>query len=536
MSKTMPLSRNEQVKEIVRCGRDPIYFIKNYTKIQHPVRGTIDFDTFPFQDDCVKAFQEHRLNIILKSRQLGLSTICAAYAVWMAIFQKDKNILVIATKLPTAQNFIKKCQVILQNIPKWLLLPKFEPSKQQIGFSNGSQIKAIPTSDDAGRSEALSLLIIDEAAFIRDFDQIWTGLSPTFSTGGRAIVLSTPNGVGGQYYSLWSDAEAGINGFNPIKIMWYQHPEHDQAWFDKETKNLPRKNIAQEYLCSFTASGDTFLQPGDLERIRADIALPIEKAGERRDVWVWSRPIVERKYVISADVARGDARDFSTFHIIDTETCEVVVEYMGKVPPERLADMLLEWGTLYNEALIASENNTFGYFVNVKVRDSGYKNVYYHNQSTEVDLYAQIAQDEDKLPGFPTNQKTRVQILAKLEELIRNGRLKVHSQRLFDQLQAFVWNGNKPMAMKDSYDDLIMSLAIGCWLVVGDTTNNDSQEALAWAMLKATSCTRKEAAAMVPGVIGGMRGNTVNPHTVHRPRHHWQAQGVGALDFSWLLK
>lgn len=545
-------TRDEQVREIVRCGKDPTYFIKTYTKIQHPTRGTIPFDTYDFQDECVKAFQEHRLNIVLKSRQLGLSTVCAAYAVWMAIFQKDKNILVIATKLATAQNFIKKVAVILQNLPKWLLLPRFEPSKQAISFSNGSQIKAVPTSDDAGRSEALSLLIIDEAAFIRDFDDIWAGLSPTFSTGGRAIILSTPNGVGGQYYNLWTEANlpppddaknyepgTGSNGFYPIRIMWHQHPEHDQEWFDKETRNLPRKKVAQEYLCDFIASGDTFLQPGELERLRVDIAQPIEKAGDKREVWIWSYPIPGRQYVLSADVARGDARDFSGFHIIDTEDCEVAAEYMGKIAPERFADLLAEWGKKYNEALIVPENNTFGYFVNTKLRDMGYKKLYYHGCKGNPFNYVPV--DPAELPGFPTNQKTRVQILAKLEELIRNGQLKTYSQRLYDQLQAFVWNGNKPMASKDSYDDLIMSLAIGLWLVEGGTALNQQQVAMAYAMLKATGVEHRDSRDLPRGVNQvqplvnpQIRGH--NPHLVHRARHPSQTRAADHSDFSWLYK
>jgi hypothetical protein len=162
VASTTLYTKNEQIREIIKCGKDPVYFIKNYVKIQHPTQGTIPFETYDFQDDCIAAFLEHRLNIVLKSRQLGLSTVSAAYAVWMAIFQKDKNILVIATKLATAINFIKKVTVMVGNIPKWLLLPKYEPSKQQVQFSNGSTIKAVPTSEDAGRSEALSLLIVDE--------------------------------------------------------------------------------------------------------------------------------------------------------------------------------------------------------------------------------------------------------------------------------------------------------------------------------------------------------------------------------------
>ena len=196
-----PKNKQHQIKEIVKCGKDPSYFFNKYVKIQHPVKGAIPFKTYDFQDQCVDDFRNHRFNIILKSRQLGLSTISAAYAAWLAIFYKDKNILVIATKLSVAQNFIRKVKFVLQSMPKWLLLPEIiNNNKQALEFSNGSTIKAIPTSEDAGRSEALTLLIVDEAAFVRNFDTIWTGLYPTLSTGGQAIVLSTPNGVGGQYY------------------------------------------------------------------------------------------------------------------------------------------------------------------------------------------------------------------------------------------------------------------------------------------------------------------------------------------------
>lgn len=542
----MASPRVEQAQEILRCGKDPAYFCRKYCKIQHPKRGNIPFETYKFQDDCLAQFQQHRLNIVLKSRQLGLSTVCAAYAVWLAIFYKDKNVLVIATKLSTAMNFIKKCKVMLSGLPSWLLLTKFDPTKQSISFSNGSQIVAIPTSDDAGRSEALSLLIIDEAAFIRDFEEIWTGLAPTFSTGGNAIILSTPNGVGGQYYRLWTQAEAGQNDFNPIRLPWDVHPEHDAAWFEKETRSLPRRKVAQEYLCDFISSGDTFLQPSDLEDLRSQIMDPVEKTGHDRNVWVWSPPVAGHTYVLSADVSRGDAADYSAFHIIDVDDCEVAVEYMGKVPPEKLADMLGEWGRRYNDALIVPENNTFGYFVNTKLRDViGYKRLYY--DKNKGDPFNYIPVDHNELPGFPTNQKTRVQILTKLEELIRNKSLKSYSRRLYDQLQAFVWNGNKPSAGKDSHDDLIMSLAIGCWLVEGGEGISEQAKQMAYAMLQATQVSRKDANQM-PGAINeaqplvnpNIRGINAN-QSVYRPRDatsHSQRNGVtrDASDFGWLLR
>lgn len=540
---TTALSREDQVREILRCGKDPVFFMKKYVKIQHPKRGIIPFETYSFQDDCVKAFEDCRFNIVLKSRQLGLSTVSAAYAAWLAIFHRDKTVLVIATKLPTAMNFIKKIRVILTNVPGWLLLPKFEPTKQAITFNNGSSITAIPTSDDAGRSEALSLLIVDEAAFIRDFEDIWTGLSPTISTGGRAIIISTPNGVGGQYYKLWTDAEAHVNDFNAIKLSWNVHPEHDEDWFKSETKSLSRRKIAQEYLCDFIASGDTFLQPNDLEFLRTTIKPPIDKFGDKRDIWVWVHPQVDKRYIVSADVSRGDARDFSAFHVIDTTNSEVVAEYMGKVPPEKLADILCEWGKKYNNALIIPENNSYGYFVSTKLRDTlSYPSLYYHSNKGDPFAHVQVNHGDDKeLPGFPTNQKTRIQILAKLEELIRNKTIKLYSQRLYDQLQSFIWNGSKPMATKDSYDDLVMALAIGAWLLEGRSGLSEQAIAMSMAILKATTMERRDVNQM-PGDIQSAQP-LVNPnirgynhHTVFRPRDASQVKHNDASDFSWLLR
>jgi hypothetical protein len=534
------MTKKHQIAEILRCGKDPVYFMKKYVKIQHMLRGLISFETYDFQDECVASFEKHRFNIVLKSRQLGLSTVTAAYATWFAIFKKDKNILVIATKLQTAMNFIKKVKIMLEGLPKWLLLTKYEPTKQSIRFHNGSNITAIPTSPDAGRSEALSLLIVDEAAFIRDFEDIWTGLYPTLSTGGNAIIISTPNGVGGQYYRLWMEGETKQNEFNTIKLPWYVHPEHDEEWFVKETRNLSKRSISQEFLCDFISSGDTFLQSKDLESIRESIKNPIEKSGPQSGVWLWRRPESGKKYVISADVSRGDAGDFSAFHVIDNENCEVVAEFMGKLPPDKFADLLSEWGKKYNDALLCPEQNTFGYFTCVKLRDEGYPRLYYPGATG--DLFEFRSNNPDAIPGFSTQQKSRTQILAKLEELIRNSIVKVYSQRLYDQLQAFIWNGNRAQAAKDAHDDLIMSLAIGTWLVAGESNNNDQAMAVAMAMLKATKVHRNE---NMPGDLSSARPLTnpaikglipPNPRDVHKPRDPSQVKHVDVSDFSWLYR
>lgn len=478
-------SRNGQINEIIKCGKDPVYFMNKYLKIQHPMRGLISFNTFPFQDDCVSSFNDHRFNIILKSRQLGLSTLVAAYAVWQAAFYKEKNILIIATKLAVAQNFIRKVKTYIKSMPKWLLVPVITANnKQQVEFSNGSQIKAVPTSEDAGRSEALSLLIVDEAAFVRNFDELWMGLYPTLSTGGRAILLSTPNGVGGQYHEIYTKAARKENEFNPIKLMWDVHPERGDEWFQKETKNMSQKQVSQELLCDFASSGDTFLSSDIIEKIRIMSKSPMEKSGPGNNVWYWEYPIEGVSYVLSADIARGDSGDYSTFHVINTKDLSVASEFKGKIPPDQFASVVYDIAKRFNNAIVCPENNAYGYTMLVKLGDLGYKNIYF---ASEREKYRYLYGEGNNIgkAGFNTNKESREKILANFEECLRNGKVKSYSNRLYSELKTFIWNGKKITAMKGYNDDLIMSLAIGSWLACNNSeTYNVLQIQQADALLK----------------------------------------------------
>ncbi len=500
-------TKSRQVQEIIKCGKDPSYFFNSYVKIQHPVKGLIKFDTFEFQDDCVETFSEERFSIILKSRQLGLSTLVAAYSLWMALYQRDKNILVIATKLTVAQNFITKVKTMLRALPGWVILPELVANnKQLLQFSNGSTIKAIPTSDDAGRSEALSLLIVDEAAFVKNFDSLWMGLYPTISTGGRVIILSTPNGVGGQYHKLYTDAEAGLNEFSPIKLPWDVHPERDDEWFTETTKNLSDRQIAQEYLCDFAASGETFLSKNDLEYIRLSTRPPIERSGPASCVWTWKYPLSEHDYVISADVSRGDSRDYSTFHIIDINESECVAEYKGKIPPDRFGELLAEYGKKYNNALVCPENNSYGYATILKLKEIDYPNLYFKKRKA-IYIGDYVPDYNPDLAGFTTSGRTRSLILTKLEEVLRNKMVKIYSTRFYEELKTFIWIGNKAQGMKGHNDDLVMSFAIGVWLFDASDGYSKTSKDLNSAMLKGMSVTRNVYEDLPDAILEGRPHN-----------------------------
>lgn len=926
--------RSQQVQEIMRCGTNAAYFISKYVKISHPTKGPLPFKTFPYQDRCLDAFQKNRFVITNKSRQLGLSTLSAAYSLWMALFQREKNILVIATKLEVAKNFIKKVNGMYDSLPKWLVMPQIKArSVKYLEFSNGSKIQAIPTGTDAGRSEALSLLIIDEAAHVEGIEELWLGLWPTLSclvgktrvftdtgiyaiedfhkdreigeyfeldgikvfgkhgleplshgyvspesdtikvetkngfevegtlkhplwvlnsnggamkqiqdirigdylriqigmgcfgesvygkhrlnkelaymlggyiaegnmikgknskgetvwngiqitnfdddfrapflnasehglaksfhirpdrnklfcfstavakhfielgvnadekcsnkhtprsiwtakkedvcsylsglfdgdgsvtsrgvvlnstskelieetqllmsnlgfvtnvyyisgaktlererktgrllpqgkpvqslrdswqlqvsrsqfnlfastigfriprkqnrlvelaakysqdtqklftvpvsvigapvenilrrigktsiwfrdnglridkwktigkrgerfvtqswltrlralivkaglvetdeeknffenilgsflwspvtglkkstaktydftvpgthtfiqngilgsnTGGNAILISSPSGVGTLFHKLWVGAKdgengdgnpnpgAGTNNFYRIELPWTVHPERDEEWFQQQRAEiLPAKGergVAQELLCSFAASGDNFLSGDILEEMEKNCKTPIMTFGPRGDVWIWKDVQSEHRYLVSADVSRGDADDFSAFHVIDTTADEVVAEFQGKVPPEELANLMIDVGFRYNKALLCPELNSFGLLTANALKKANYPNLYYEKVGRNMYTSYTTQDIEGEIPGFTTGPKNRDEMLAKLETVLRTKRLKVYSMRIVNELKTFVWKNNRAQAMKGYNDDLVISLAIG---------------------------------------------------------------------------
>lgn len=247
MSETNQLSIKEAViQELTRCKQDPIYFCKKYYMIQHPTRGRTKFNLYPFQEACLKIFLKNPFNIINKSRQLGISTLSSGYALWLMLFHTDKNVLCIATKTETAKNMVTKVKFGYDNLPSWMKIKTVENNKLSIRLSNGSQMKAVSAAGDSARSEAVSLLLIDEAAFIDNIEEVFISAQQTLATGGGCIAMSTPYGTGNWFHRTWVKAESKENNFVPIRLPWTVHPERDQKWRDKQDVELGPRAAAQE--------------------------------------------------------------------------------------------------------------------------------------------------------------------------------------------------------------------------------------------------------------------------------------------------
>ena len=470
-------------EEYQRCARDPIYFMKKYCMIQHPVRGKIPFHLFPYQEDTLTDFKDHRYNIVLKSRQTGISTLVAGFSLWKMLFNQDFNVLVIATKQEVAKNLVTKVRVMNQYLPSWLKLETAEDNKLSLRYTNGSQIKATSAAGDSGRSEALSLLVFDEAAFIDKIEEIWVSAQSTLSTGGNAIILSTPNGVGNFFHKTWVGAEDGTNGFNTIKIHWSVHPERGQDWRDEQERLLGPKGAAQECDCDFISSGDSVIDPQILQFYKETyVQDPIEKGGFDGNLWRWQYPNYNKSYMVVADVARGDSSDYSAAHVIDVEDSEQVAEYRGRLDTKDFGNFLVSLATEYNNALLVIENANIGWATIQQVIDRNYQNLYYMSKDLKyVDVENQLsnryrAEERGMVAGFSTTMKTRPLIISKLEEYVREKSVIIRSVRTIDELFTFIWNNGRAEAMRGYNDDLTMSLAISLW--VRDTALRLRQEGI----------------------------------------------------------
>jgi len=467
-----PKTLKEVIKEeYKKCLVDPIYFMKKYVKIQHPIRGTVNFDLYPFQEEALTELVEHDFNIILKSRQMGISTLTAAYSLWLMVFHKDKNVLCISINQETSKEIVTRVRFANDNLPSWLKVKEQEDNRLSLRLTNGSQIKAVSSAGTSGRSSALSLLIIDEAAFIDNIEEIWLSAQYTLSTGGRAIMLSTPNGVGNFFHQTWVKAEAKENKFNTIRLPWHLHPERDQAWRDKQTELSGVKGASQECDCDFATTGNGIVDVATIDFYKqSKVKDPIEMRGLDHGYWIWEYPDYSRNYIVSADVARGDGADYSAFQVIDVESLTQVAEYKGQIGTKDYGNMLVSVATDYNNALLIVENANVGWAVLQQIIDRQYPNTFYSSADLQyVDVERQLTnkinRDEKKMiPGFTNSQKTRPLLISKLETYFRERSVEVRSIRFLDELSVFIWDGNKVAAMKGYNDDLVMAMSIGLWV------------------------------------------------------------------------
>ena len=522
---TVPQSKSQKLLEIAKCIKDPIYAIENYLEtFDQTQKGYVRFKLFPKQKELISAYKNNRFNIVMKPRQAGVSTTTAAYiAVMTALSDPNspQRVLILANKQETAIEFLKKVKDFTSQLPTWMNVwgnnsdswyDAEKNSAKHYRLNNGSEVKAVATSLDALRGYTPTLLVMDEAAYIEGGEEVYSAAQPALSTGGGAILISTPNGMDPLYYKTYVSAktkEKTNNPFNIIEMRWFQDPRYNKdmkwqkkneanevidemvemdyskfdqleadgwmptaPWFEMmcgQLNNNPR-TIAQELLCAFNGSGDNVIDSKYIEyQKKHNVVDPIRTEWLDGNMWIWEDPQLGHEYILAADAASGSADDFATICIYDFTTGTQVAEYRGKVAPDVLGEISCEYGGRYEAFVVVDITGGYGVSTVLKMIELGYpsKKMYYDvvlgidsvNNNKALEKHMR----DGKLPGI-NFQKNRNTIITKLEESVRLNSFKVKSIRALTEMDTFVFKNGRPDHMKGSHDDCLMAIAMCCFV------------------------------------------------------------------------
>jgi hypothetical protein len=509
-------TRAEQLMEYAKIIKDTPYALRTYLQtFDNTQKKYVPMDLFEDQIQLIKDYEDYNENITRKYRQAGVTTVTAAWLSKKLQLAKPDNperVLLIANKRDTAGEMANKVRHFLEQWPEWLNVG-FSPDKNsesRFRLNNGCEVKAVATSADALRGYTPTILVFDEAAYIEAGDDFWAASMASLSTGGKIILISTPNGYDPIYYGVYDQALRGINDFHITDLRWFKDPRYTKdlhwvkcqdichymlnreqynddevvlrdfdmkeykklledgykpfsSWFESMSKKFKydRRKIAQELECDFLGSGDGVI-PADIQENIAKnmIREPIEKYMQAT-FWQWKEPIIGHRYIMGVDVSRGDSEDFSAISIIDFDDREQVAEYIGKIPPDDLAAVAYKWAILYGNAFIVTDiTGGMGVATSRKLTELNYKNVYIEGINTQ-NIWEYNSKAMEKIPGLNFNNK-RTQIVAAFEEQLRKGFI-VRSARLLNELNTFVYMNGRPDHMKGTHDDAIMGMSMALY-------------------------------------------------------------------------
>lgn len=320
-------------------------------------------------------------------------------------------------------------------------------------------------------------VVSHNCAHIDCMEEIWTSAQLTLATGGKAVLLSSPAGVGNTFHQLWQQAiegtaAGGLGRFNPISLPWSLHPERDQAWRDLQDEQLGKLKAAQECDVEFLTSGHTYIDSEIIQYYNDNsVKDPVERRGIGGNLWIWKYPLYNKSYIVSADVARGDGEDFSAFHVFELETMEQVAEFREKVDTNVFGNILISIATEYNNARLVLDNKNIGWSTIQVIVDSGYKNLFYGYKNDpyfDTDIHIRKNYDlknrEDTVPGITITPQNRPVMLDMFGTYMRQKLPRVYSKRLMNEVTVFKWINGKPQAARGYNDDLIMSFAIALFV------------------------------------------------------------------------
>jgi hypothetical protein len=398
------------------------------------------------------------------------TTTAAGYLLWYAMFKPDSTILVAAHKYSGVQEIMQRIRYAYELCPDHIRAGVTSYNKGSMEFDNGSRIVAQATTENTGRGMSITLLYLDEFAFVRPTiaKEFWTSISPTLSTGGGAIITSTPNSDEDQFALLWKGANKtedeygnetalGINGFHAYSADWRRHPDRDQQWADEEMGRIGEERFRREHLNCFLIFDETLIAATTL--IDMEGMEPIRRSGQVR--W-YAEPKPGMIYTVALDPSLGTGGDPAAIQVFEANTTKQIAEWKhnktsvsGQIRTfVEIIQYVGEKCRDANSVYYSVENNTLGEAALVSINEYGEHNI------PGVFLSEPKRSQGSSRKGFTTTNKSKLAACAKLKNLVESKTLTVFSKSLISEFKHFVAHGASYAAKPGEHDDLVMALLL----------------------------------------------------------------------------
>jgi hypothetical protein len=456
----------DQVREFVKCAQDPTYFIENYVKIITLDRGFVQIELYPFQKQVVNDINNNRRVIVKAGRQVGKTTIIVGYILWYILFNQDKTVAILANKASTSREILARIKLAYEALPMWIQQGVKVWNKGDIELENGCRVIANSTASSAIRGFSISLLYLDEFAFVPSniAEEFFTSVYPTISSGttSKILISSTPNGMN-HFYKMWTEAVEGQNGFTHVEANWRQVPGRTQQWADEQRRVLGDQKFMQEMECEFMGSSGTLISAAGLKSLAFVTPAHVSENG----IKIYKTPVPERTYATVVDTSRGKGLDYSACVVVDITDVpyQVVATYRdNNISPLVYPGVIKKIGEYYNNAYALVEINDNGQ----QVVDSLFEDYEYENILSTVDIKGKMSltwgYGNKSQRGIRTTKSVKRLGTSILKNLIESQKIIIQDFDIISELSTFISKGSSFEAEEGRHDDLVMCLVLFSWM------------------------------------------------------------------------
>lgn len=474
---------SEQVREILKCKEDPIYFIENYCYIVSLDKGLILFKLYDCQREKVEVIMNNRKVILMEGRQQGKTITSAACILHYTIFNSNKTVAILANKSTAAREVLSRYQIMYENLPLWMQQGIKTWNKGDVELENGSKVFTSATSTSGIRGKSVNWLYIDEAAIIPNnvAEEFFTSTYPTIMAGETTKVLLTSTPLGyNHFWKYWNDAQEGRNGFVALQIPYWKIPGRDEKWAEEQKSVLGELKFNQEVLCTFLGSSNTLISPDTIARMS-----PIPFMHEKDGLDILEYPVPGHIYFTTVDTSRGIGGDYSAFTVIDTTEYpyKIVAKYRNnKISPLLYPTVIHKVSKEYNSAYVLVEINDIGQQVaDIIHNDLEYENMIWVGSDAR---YGQVLSSSGRssILGVRTTKQVKRIGCATLKSLVEENKLLVFDRDIISEFSTFIEHNGVFQADEGYNDDLTMTLVLFAWAtndpMFKDLMNANNRQAL----------------------------------------------------------